>query len=166
MKEVTNRLMKTNRLMDEIKKLMNETTNRLGPPADSFQEMTRRQIVEDMVREQVAEHVENRLRSLAEDIVQNGPGARPQVEPPETAQDRQMLIELISSPSYVLPDLLSLVQGAQPPEILEKATDIQTELHIFQHLAFWPHWCRGKKHWYFADYHRQSVCLMHRALAR
>jgi hypothetical protein len=46
----------------------------------------------------------------------------------------------------------------------EKWLDIQTELSVFSRLSFWLHWCQSGKHWYFADYHHQSICLMDRGL--
>jgi hypothetical protein len=46
----------------------------------------------------------------------------------------------------------------------EKWLDIQRELSVFSDLRFWLHWCRSGKHWYYADYHRQSICLMDRVL--
>jgi hypothetical protein len=163
---------------------MREITNRLALPADAYEKMVR-QIVW-----QVAQHgpdvplpVESpeapRIQRVVMELINErffmfpdvgSPAERQTILVPPASEgadpgvDRKMPAEL---QRYSLtPDQLAIMTPEEVRHFVaaEKWTDIQTELVVFSDLRFWLHWCRSGKHWYYADYHRQAICVMDRCL--
>jgi hypothetical protein len=163
---------------------MREITNRLALPADAYEKMVR-QIVW-----QVAQHgpdaplpVESpeapRIQRVVRELITErfflfpdvgSPAEReailvpPASEGTDRGADWKVPAEL-KRYSLTHDQLANMtLETVRQFVAAEKWTDIQTELVVFSDLRFWLHWCRSGKHWYYADYHKQSICVMDRVL--